>query len=425
MKPKRKIAVVVSHRTPYGRLRPVLRALKAHPDISLQIIVGVPMSTRHFWFALKHGRIESLRTSLSWLVRARLKTLARGGAADYELLSQLILKDGFQIDDYLPMFLPGGDLHTMLKTQANVLYELPRIIRKLDPDVLLVHADRFEMLPVAMVGATLNIPTAHTQGGDVSGTIDEMMRHAITKLSHIHFPTTEKSKERILQMGEDPSYVFMTGCPTIDGVKSIDLGIDENFYERVGAGYGDRLNLSEPFLLVMQHPVTSEYAHSKANMEAVLEAVQRVNMPTFLFAPNIDGGADGATLAVREFLKKHTLPKIALYKTLNTDDFYCVLNAASVAVGNSSSFIREGSYLGVPVVMVGTRQQARERAANIIDVGYGVWEIESAIRKQLGHGKYERSQLYGDGTASKKISEILATITLPSTQKIFTTLQCR
>lgn len=220
-------------------------------------------------------------------------------------------------------------------------------------------------------------------------------------------------------MGEDPSYVFMTGCPTIDGVKSIELGIDDDFYERAGPGYGDKVNLREPFLLVMQHPVTSEYSHSRTNMEAVLAAVRNVGMPTLLFAPNIDGGTDGATAAVREFLKDHGLSKLALYKTLNTDDFYRTLNAASVAVGNSSSFIREGSYLGTPVVMVGTRQQARERAVNIMDADYKAEEIEAAIRAQLAHGKYEHSLLYGDGTASKKIAHILATVDLPLTQKTF------
>lgn len=410
---------MVTHRAPYGRLRPVLRAISEHPDLELQLIVGVPLSLKSLFFAFRHSHAESFRKSLPWLVRARLKTFFRKGDARHELLARLIHQDGFTIDRYLPVFLSGGDLTTMLKVQGNVLYELPQILIELQSDVLLVHADRFEMLPVAMVGATLNIPIAHTQGGDISGTIDETVRHAITKLAHIHFPTTDTSKERLLQMGEDPSYVFMTGCPTIDGLTSIDLTIDEHFYKRVGPGYGDQIDLRKPFMLVMQHPVTSEYVDSKANMEAVLEAVHRISMPTLMFAPNIDGGTDGATMAVRAFLESHKLPQFALYKNFNTDDFYRALNAASVAVGNSSSFIREGSYLGVPIVMVGTRQQARERAGNIMDVNYNVDAIESAVRTQLAHGKYERSLLYGNGIASKKIAEILATIDLPVTQKIF------
>lgn len=417
-KHKRKIAVVVTHRAPYGRLRGVMRAIKDHPDLELQVIVGVPLSLQRLWFALRHSQFESLRESLPWLLRARLKTLMSSGKARHELLAGLVEADGFAIDRYLPMFLQGGDLTTMLKIQANVLYELPGILSELKPDVLLVHADRFEMLPVAMTGATLNIPVAHTQGGDVSGTIDETTRHAITKLAHIHFPTTQASKLRIEQMGEDPSRVFMTGCPTIDVLSRLDLST-KGLYDRVGQGYGDRVDFTKSFMLVLQHPVTSEYAQSKANMESLLGAIREINMPTLLFWPNIDGGTDGASAAVHEFLKDHGLPKLSLYKTFNSDDFYRAMNAARVCVGNSSSFIREGSYLGAPAVLVGTRQQQREHAGNIVEVGYDKRAIVDAIRTQLAHGKYQRSLLYGDGKAGQRIAQTLASIDLPDTQKSF------
>ncbi len=413
---KRKIAVVVTHRAPYGRLRSVLRAIQNHPNLELQLIVGVPMSLYKLWFGLKHS--TSFFKALPWYLRARLKTIWRGDAG-HELLAKLVMEDEFAIDHYLPMFLDGGNLESMLKIQGNVLFELPPLLKKLTPDILLVHADRFEMLPAAMVGAALNIPVAHTQGGDLSGTYDETARHAITKLAHLHFPTTETSKRRIIQMGEDPRYVFMTGCPTIDVLSEIDLGIDDGFYERVGKGYGDQIDLRKPFLLVLQHPVTSEYAQSKRNMEEVLQAVQSSNLPVLLFWPNIDGGTDGASQAVREFLRSHRVPQLALYKTFKPDDFYRALNAAAVAVGNSSSFIREASYLGTPTVMVGTRQQQRERAQNIVDAGYDAQDIAQKISEQLSHGKYAPSDLYGDGKASSRVADILATVELPSTQKIF------
>jgi UDP-N-acetylglucosamine 2-epimerase len=199
----------------------------------------------------------------------------------------------------------------------------------------------------------------------------------------------------------------------------MDLSIDESFYGRVGPGYGDRIDLAQPFVLVLQHPVTTEYEKSRENMQALLGAVNEINMPTLLFWPNIDGGTDGASAAVREFLKLHTLPQLSVYKNFNSDDFYRSLNAASVAVGNSSSFIRECSYLGTPAVLVGTRQRERERGPNVVDVGYDADEIASAIRAQLAHGKYERSTIYGDGKAAERIAHTLATITLPSTQKTF------
>ena len=416
----RNIAVVITHRAPYGRLKPVLRAIAARPDLNLQIIVGIPMTSRRLFFGLIHSEFRSLRKALPWLIRARMQNfMRRGDVSRSELLAKLIRADGFHIDRYLPMFLEGGDLPTMLKIQANVLFELPKILKSLKPDVLLVHADRYEMLPVAMAGAALNIPVAHTQGGDVSGTFDETVRHAITKLAHIHFPTTELSKKRLIQMGEDEQYVFMTGCPTIDVLKDLDLSIDEKLYERNGKGFGDRIDFLKPYVLVLQHPVTSEYEQSEINMQELLAAVEQINMPTLLFWPNIDGGSDGASAAVREFIQRHTLPSISVYKNFNSEDFYRALNAAAVAVGNSSSFVREASYLGTPIVMVGTRQQQRERALNIINTDYEHTHIAQAIRTQLGHGRYSRSTVYGDGNASARIAETLATIRLPATQKIF------
>lgn len=417
---RRRIAVVVTHRAPYGRLKPVMRAIQEHPGLELQVIVGTPMSVHGLVNALRHGEYASFRTTFSAYTRARLKTLLRGGdVSRHDLLARLVKSDGFEIHRYLPMFLDGGGLATMLKIQGNVLFKLSNVLRELKPDVLLVHADRFEMLPVAMAGAILNIPVAHTQGGDVSGTIDESIRHAITKLAHIHFPTTELSKKRIVQMGEDPRYVHMVGCPTIDALMQIDFSIDERIYERNGNGYGDRVDLHQPYLLLMQHPVTTEYEHSKRNMGELLKAVQDINMPTLMFWPNIDGGTDGASQAVREFLEDNTLPALTLFKTFAAEDFYRALNSATVAVGNSSSFIREASFLGTPVVLVGTRQQERERAHNVVQASYDASDIAKKIRAQLAHGRYQPSNLYGDGSASVRIAEILATINLPPTQKRF------
>lgn len=420
---KRTIAVVITHRAPYGRLKAILHAIQADSRLTLKIIVGTPVSLHSLYDTFKHGSASSFFKGLPWYIRGRLKTIrSRGDVSGHHLLARIIRKDGFTIDHYLPMFLDGGDLETMLKVQGNVLFELPDILKEVKPDILLVHADRFEMLPVAIVGATLNIPVVHTQGGDVSGTIDETVRHAITKLAHIHFPTTERSRQRIIQMGEDPRFVVMTGCPTVDTLKGMDLSIDEGIYKRNGKGYGGEIDLTKPFMLVLQHPVTTEYKKSKQNMEALLAAVRTAHMPTLLFWPNIDGGTDGASVAVREFIEDPGVPALSLYKHFNAEDFYRALNAAAVAVGNSSSFIREGSCLGTPVVMVGTRQQERERAENVLSVGYVQKEIEDAIKKQLAHGKYPQSTLYGDGTASKKIADALATLPLPSVQKAFRTL---
>jgi UDP-hydrolysing UDP-N-acetyl-D-glucosamine 2-epimerase len=264
----------------------------------------------------------------------------------------------------------------------------------------------------------MNIPIAHIQGGDVSGTIDESIRHAITKLAHVHFPTSEKSKERLLRMGENPTFVFMTGCPTIDYLTQTDLSLDSKIFERNGNGFGKAIDLSKPYVLVLQHPVTTEHGKVSAHIKETLAALEELNMPVLMLAPNIDAGSDAASKAVRDFAAHNTLPGFSLYKNFFPDDFYRVLNGATIAVGNSSSFIREGSYLGVPAVLVGTRQKGRERASNIVEVPYHRKNILEAMKKQIVHRRYAKSTLYGDGTASQKIADILASITAP-VQKVF------
>lgn len=408
----RKIAVAVTHRTPYGRLKPVLKAIQAHPDLELQIIVATPVFFHDLLFALRHSDLVSLRISIPWYIRARLKTLLGGKSAlnELDLLSKSIRADGFSISAHVPIFIAGGNLKTMTKSVGAGILNLPVIFEKLKPDVVLIHADRFEMLAVAVTASLMNIPIAHTQGGEVSGTIDESTRHAISKLAHIHFPTTKRSRERLLRMGENADRVFLVGCPTIDVLKKIDLSPDNAIFDRNGNGHGDRLDLSKPYVLVLQHPVTTEYKEAKRQMEETLKAVQSINMPVFLLWPNIDAGSDGASAAVRHFIKNHNLSALALFKTLHSEDFYKVLKNATVAVGNSSSFIRESSYLGTPTVLVGSRQNNRERADNVLEVPHDHVEIEKAIKKQLTHGPYPSSNLFGDGETSNLIADILSRV---------------
>lgn len=418
---KRKIAVAVTNRAPYGRLKPVLRAIQNHPDLELQIIVTTPTILHSLWFSLKHGQIASLRATLPSFVRTYWKVRIGGKKARSKLdvTSQLIIKDGFEIAAHIPAFVAGGNVSTMTKSVATSLLALPDVLKELKPDILLVHADRFEMLAFAVAGALMNIPVAHTQGGDISGTIDETVRHAITKLATFHFPTTEKSKERILRMGENPKHVFLTGCPTIDALKALDLDDIEGIYERNHPGGGEKIDFGKPYCLVMYHPVTTDTVKSEEGMHEMLEALKAIKMPTLLFSPNIDAGTDKATALLRAFIKSHDLPALNVQKNFTSDDFYRVLNSAAVAIGNSSSFIREASYLGTPCVIIGNRQEGREHADNALFVDTKRDAIVDAIKKQLSHGRYETSNLYGDGNAAKRIADILATVELPKTQKIF------
>lgn len=416
----RVIAVAVTHRAPYGRLKPVLWAIQKHPELELKIIVATPTVVHSLWHALRHGRFSSLRETLPSYIRTYIAALVGGKRARSKLdtTSQLIEADGFKIEAHVPTFVAGGNLEAMTKSVGTSLLALPDVLQDIKPDILLVHADRFEMLPFAVAGAMLNIPVAHTQGGDVSGTIDETVRHAITKLADLHFPTTEKSRDRIVQMGEHPDYVFMTGCPTIDAIKAIDYD-DFDIYARNHPGWGDALDFSKPFVLVMHHPVTTEYDRAEEDLQHLLSAIREINMPTLLFSPNIDAGTDKATKLLRTFIKDHTLPALNVQKNVNADDFYRLLRRAAVAIGNSSSFIREGSWLGTPAVLVGSRQSGRERADNVIEVLAERHAIVDAIRQQIAHGTYASSDMYGDGTAAQKITDILVRIELPPRQKSF------
>lgn len=418
---RRTIAVAVTHRAPYGRLRPVLKAISAHPDLELKIIVTTSTILHSLWYSIKHGQFSSLRATLPSLVRTYWKARIGGKEArsKLDLLSQVLVGDGFEIAAHIPAFVAGGNVVTMTKSVATSLLALPEVLKELKPDLLLVHADRFEMLSFAVAGALMNIPIAHTQGGDVSGTIDETVRHAITKLATYHFPTTQKSRDRIVRMGENPANVFLTGCPTIDGLKSIDMQDLAGVYIRNHPGVGVQIDFSRPYLLVMYHPVTTDPANSADGMCALISSLDALQMPTLFFSPNIDAGTDKATSLLRDYVQSNALPALNVQKNFMTDDFYRVLAHASVALGNSSSFIREGSFLGTPAVMVGGRQEGREHADNVTFVGTSAEEITSAVRAQLSHGRYTSSNVYGDGKAAQKIANILATVELPKTQKHF------
>lgn len=414
---KRKIAVAVTHRAPYGRLKPVLSAIQEHPDLDLQIIVAGPAVRENMRAAFRSADLSRVRTAMVSYIR-----MIVGGdeaLSSLNVTSRLLSADGFSVAAHVPLFIEGGNLRAMTQSVGVGLMALPDTLETLKPDILLVHADRFEMLSFAVAGALMNIPIAHTQGGDVSGTIDETVRHAITKLATFHFPTTEKSRQRILSMGEDPKHVWCVGCPTIDALKKIDLSDSGGIYGRNHQGWGDKINFAKPFVLVMHHPVTTEYGKNEETMRELLAAIESLHMPTILFSPNIDAGTDKATALLRAYINGHTLPALNVQKNFTSEDFYRVLNAASVAIGNSSSFIREGSYLGTPAVLAGSRQHGREHGENIIIVETKSDAIVQAARKQIIHGRYDQNRMYGDGSAAEQIADILAKLPLPPLPKAF------
>jgi len=363
----------VHSRANYGRIKSVLQAVDDHPQLELQLIVGA--------------------SSL----------LYRYGEA-----IEVIRSDGFEPDATLHCILEGDSPGTMAKSTGMGIIDLATLFENLEPDIVLTVADRFETMATAITASYMNIPLAHTQGGEVTGSIDESVRHAITKLSHIHFPATQKAAKNVTRMGEDPETVHCTGCPAIDAIDTINLDLPADLFEEYG-GVGAEIDPSKPYLVVVQHPVTTEYNQGLDQIQQTLEAVTNIDMQTVWLWPNVDAGTDDISKGLRLYREHNKNHQIRFYKNFSVEDYGRLINNTECIIGNSSSAIREGSYLGIPAVNIGTRQQGREKEENVIDVSYDSTEIEAAIRHQLDHGKYEGTPLYGDGNAGERIADLLAT----------------
>lgn len=370
----RKICVVVTARPSYSRIKTALRAIQEHPDLELQLVVAASALLDRY-----------------------------GTAVNY------IEKDGFKIDARVYMVLEGENPASMAKTTGLGMLELATVFDNLKPDVVVTVADRFETLATAVAASYMNIPVAHIQGGEVTGSIDEKVRHAVTKLADLHLVATEGACERVTRMGEEIRKIFVTGCPSIDLAAEIadDPALNFNPFDRYG-GVGNLHELVNGYLVVMQHPVTTEHEKARQHVWETLEAMYEMNMPTLWFWPNVDAGSDGTSNGIRSFREQYKPENIHFFKNMEPTDFLRLLYSSKCLIGNSSVGIRECSYLGVPVVNIGTRQVGRERGANVIDVGYSRDEILEATRRQTSNGRYGVNTLYGSGKAGVRISEVLA-----------------
>jgi UDP-hydrolysing UDP-N-acetyl-D-glucosamine 2-epimerase len=298
----------------------------------------------------------------------------------------------------------------MTKSTAMTIDAIASALENLKPDVVIAHGDRFEALATAIAASFMNIVVAHTMAGELCGTIDGNIRHAITRLAHVHFVTNKQGYNRLIKWGEEPHRIFISGCPGMDVIKKSDLSIRKNFLAEY-RGMGSIIDLKKPYLIVLFHPVTTEYGKGREHTAEVLHAIYDLKMPTVWFWPNVDAGADEVSKEIRTFREHHPECNEFIYfiKNLSPDDFLRLMNNSVCMVGNSSAAIREGSFLGIPAVNIGTRQRGRERGENVIDVDYNANQIIHAIKKQLNHGRYKPSKLYGDGNAAKRIVKILST----------------
>ncbi len=402
----------IFNRAHYGRLRPVLNAVKNHPVLDLKIIVGVPAAYGNFFNNLVNSRPRSWMSALPWYVLARLRSFSgRDAVLRNDFLARNLARDGFEISAHIPTFLDGGRSETMAKSVGWGMVKLVEVMKQIRPDVVFVNADRFEMMTVALAASCLNIPIAHNEGGDVSGTIDESIRHAITKLAHIHFTSTESSRRRVVQMGENSGKVFAVGSPAIDAVAKIDFEKKPNVFPN--------LNTGDPYLMILPHPVATDSKEENVKMiENLICAIKELPMPKIILGSNIDAGSDVLGSVIKNWLEKEKPENVFFTKHLHPDDFYKYLRNAACAVGNSSSFIREGAYLGTPAVLVGSRQNNRERAGNAIEVSNDKESLKAAILSQINRGRFAPSSVFGNGGSALRIADILAGVDL-DVQKCF------
>lgn len=381
----RKIAVVTANRADYSRVKSVLSAIKKRPDLELQLIVAGSHLLDHYGFTVKE-----------------------------------IEKDGFPIAARIPMELHGSDPVSMAKSVGLGVLEFATCFNNLKPDIVIALVDRYENFATAIAAATMNIPTAHIQGGEVTGTIDESLRHAMTKLSHIHFPATPQAKERIMKMGEDPKYVFDVGCPATDALLESPAMSAEEIKQGVKALFKDPqadFDPGKPYMMVIQHPVTTEYGSGIDQVRETLEGIRGLGMQVFMLWPNIDAGSGDVSRGIRLFRLANPNERFVILGHVPHNLFVNLLRNAKCLVGNSSSGIRESCYFGLPTVNIGTRQKGREHGKNVMHAGYNKEEIRNAVLKQLEHGAYPKESIYGSGDAGEKIANILAGVALPSVQK--------
>lgn len=374
----RKICVVITARPSYSRIKTALEAIQKHPKLELQLVVaGSALLGRY------------------------------GNAVDY------IEQDGFTVAEKVYMVLEGENKTAMAKTTGLGVMELATVFHKLLPDMVVTIADRFETIATSIAAAYQNIPLVHIQGGEVTGNIDEKVRHANTKLADIHLVASASAQERVAKLGEKKETIFNTGCPSIDIARGVRESPALNFnpMEKYG-GVGSAVDATKDYLVVMQHPVTTEYQRAKEDVLKTLEVVKELEIPTFWFWPNVDAGSDGTSNGIRSFRENVKPKNIHFFKNMEPDDFLRLLVNSKCLIGNSSVGIRECAYLGVPVVNIGTRQNGRERGVNVIDVDYTKEAIKNAILAQIASQDLKTSEIYGDGNAGSKIAEILASCPL-------------
>lgn len=373
---KKKIFFVIFSRANYSSIKSVLIEAKKNKNIKFKIIIGASAIVKKF------GNLE-----------------------------KIIEQDGFKIDYKINNLVEGGGLGSMVKTTALGMIDLTQIFSKEKKiDLVITIGDRYETMATAISASYMNIPLAHTMGGEVTGTLDENVRHAITKLSHLHFVSNYDSYKRVIRLGENRKNVFNVGCPRIDLLK--DAKNDSNFIfnqiPKIGIGdIQERIKKNEKFIILLQHPVTTEIQKTDNDIKETLLALRKIKLKKIILWPNPDAGYETISREINIYKERKLLENFRLIKNLPIKDYASLLSNTACIVGNSSSAIRDCSYIGTPAVNIGSRQNSRLKSKNVLDVKNNAKDILKAINIQLKRKKFPPSKLYGSGNAAKKIISII------------------
>jgi len=380
---KRKVAIFTGNRAEYGLQSPLIKAISSHPDLDYFLLISGAHLEEEFGFTKEE-----------------------------------IDRDGFKVYEEIKISMPEDSLHGTVYAIGAGIVAISKVLAKINPDFLLVYADRFEGFSAVIAASQMAIPTAHVEGGDVTegGALDDSVRHAMTKLSHLHFATNEDSVNRILKLGEESWRVFNIGLPAIDFIR------EGNFASHAEISEKYRLDTKKPVVLFTQHSVSTEFQLASRQIEPSLQALRELSLDDIQIVvtyPNNDAGGKLIISKLREFSKEDNR-NIQVCKSLGRYYFHGMLNVCGrggmgVCLGNSSSGIKEAPVFGCPSVNIGTRQNGRLRSSNVIDVTYDKEEIIAAIKTSLFDEKYRKTcsecdNPYGIGNSGLELANTLATI---------------
>jgi len=371
---RRKILVTTGTRAEYGILRPVLKKIHESKKLDLLLVVTGTHNSKKYGMTINE-----------------------------------IKKDGFKIYKILRILPKSDTSYSITYSLAETITAFSKIFKKSKPDINVIIGDRDEMLGSAIAAYHMNIPNAHIHGGDRSGGLDEYNRHAITKMSNIHFAATKESLSRILKLGENPKYVFQTGSTSVDEIKNKRITKKRDLEKSFDLKFNDN-----NVVLFAYHPVTTEIEKSVKEVHNILEAIVQLNCPCIIISPNSDAGRSRIFSEISKYSKKYKFLKV--FPTVPRSDYLGLLKNSTLLVGNSSSGMIEASYFDIPVINIGNRQKNRERGNNVIDVnGISKKTIHKAFQKAIRIRKNKKKTLkspFGYGNASLKIVKKLEKLSL-------------